>query len=68
MKQITDLQTLLGSAATQELLALIEKHKHDPALCDSLIIALEMLLSQMPLSAAKEIRAFAFLSQSEKLH
>lgn len=63
-----DLNKLLQSQFTYELLALIEKHQNDPTIIDSLIIAIEMLLSEKDEKTASEIRRFAFFTQSEKTH
>lgn len=63
-----DIETLLNSQFTHELLALLEKYQDDPALIDSLVICFEMLLSQMPPNRAREIRRFAFSNFDEVEH
>lgn len=66
--QMQDIETLMNSESTRDLLALLEKHQDDPALIDSLIIALEMILTKYPSEFRQQVRSFAFSDKNEIEH
>lgn len=63
-----DIETLMNSESTRDLLALLEKHQDDPSLVDSLIIALEMVLTKYPSDYRQQVRIFAFSDKNEIEH
>ncbi|MEN2994397.1 MAG: hypothetical protein ABDH19_03485 [Thermodesulfovibrio sp.] len=68
MYRLHELDEMLNSPFTHELLNLIEKYQDDPTIIDSLIIAIEMLLAEKDERTARKIRQFAFYTSSEKVH